>query len=83
MCSRGDGSCGRIVLHAGACVEFCVRRRRLAVFVCRNLRKKLAKIDLAKEKEAKGDTLTPEQQASVESEAGVRDEMRSLGATDV
>ena len=48
----------------------------------RNLRKRLAKIDIAKEKLSKGEILTPEQQENVASESSVRDEMRSLGATD-
>lgn len=51
--------------------------------VRRNLRKKLAKIDLAKEKVSKGEALTPEQETSVAAEADVRAEMRELGATDV
>lgn len=50
---------------------------------CRNLRKKLAKLETAKEKRAKGDPLTPEQQAGLDGEGALRKEMQSLGATDV
>ena len=49
----------------------------------RNLRKKLTKVDTAKAKQAKGETLSPEQIESVQGEAALREEMRSLGATDV
>lgn len=50
---------------------------------CRNLRKKLAKVETAKEKQSKGEPLAPEQQESIAGEAALRMEMRSLGATDV
>lgn len=49
----------------------------------RNLRKRLAKIDAAKEKQAQGSDLTPEQLENIAAEASVKEEMRSLGATDV
>jgi hypothetical protein len=47
------------------------------------LRKKLSKVEIAKEKMEKGDALTPEQQLSIDGEEALRQEMRSLGATDV
>lgn len=51
--------------------------------VCRNLHKRLAKIEAAKAKKSKGAELTAEQEESVASEASLRDELRSLGATNV
>ena len=50
---------------------------------CRNLRKRLTKVEAAKEKKSKGQELTPEQAESIASEGELRAEMRSLGADDV
>jgi uncharacterized protein with WD repeat len=44
------------------------------------LKKRLAKIDTAKEKQAKGDKLTPEQEDLVRAEASVKEELKALGA---
>jgi hypothetical protein len=66
-------------LQADACELFC--DEIWAVY--RNLRKKLAKVEAAKDKQAKGEELTPEQAESIAGEAALREEMRSLGANDV
>lgn len=40
-------------------------------------------METAKEKMAKGESLTPEQKAAVDGETVLREEMKALGATDV
>jgi uncharacterized protein with WD repeat len=45
---------------------------------CRNLKKRLAKIETAKEKQAKGEKLTPEQEELVRAEASVKEELKAL-----
>lgn len=50
---------------------------------CRNLRKRLGKLEAAKEKQAQGSAITPEQEQSIAGEGALRAEMRELGATDV
>jgi hypothetical protein len=68
-------------VHLETCLDY-VRNRAL-LHVCRNLRKRLTKIEAAKEKKSKGGELTAEQEENVASEATLRDELRSLGETDV
>lgn len=49
----------------------------------RNLRKKLVKVQAAKDKQAAGVVLEPEQLENIVGEADLLAEMRSLGADDV
>ena len=60
-----------------------VTGRSVAAAPCRNMRKRLTKIEAAKEKQARGDNLTPEQEESIAGESALREEMRALGADDV
>ena len=47
----------------------------------RNLQKKLRQVQQLKEKQAKGEPLEPEQLAKIGSEAGLAEEIQSLGGS--